>query len=195
VYSLLVLGITSVLVALVITPVIRDAAFALGWVDRPDGFRKSHSRPIPRVGGVAIVLAYVIAVAVLALLPLTANSRFREGIAAGLHLFPAVAIMFLTGLVDDIRGLSPFQKLTLQIVAAFLATAGGLRITHLGGHEMPVILSIGITVVWLVGCANAFNLTGWTAWRRARVSSPLPRCWLPHSCKGTSIWSTRRRRW
>jgi UDP-GlcNAc:undecaprenyl-phosphate/decaprenyl-phosphate GlcNAc-1-phosphate transferase len=155
VYSAVVLGVTSFIIALLATPAIRDFALALGCVDRPDGFRKSHPSPVPRIGGIPIVLAYLVAFGVLAVFP---PSPMWSGLADGIRLFPAVALVFVVGLVDDLRRLTPWQKLAGQAAASSLAIAGGLRITHLVGYEVPALLSVAATMIWLIGCANAFNL-------------------------------------
>ena len=104
------------------------------------------------------MLAYVAAIAALAALPIVPGSHFRIDLASGCRFIPAVAVMFLVGLVDDIRGLSAWQKLAGQLLASALAIAAGLRITSLVGHEAPAIVSVIVTLIWLVGCSNAFNL-------------------------------------
>ena len=60
-YSLLFLGVASFVLSLFLTPVVRNIFLALDVVDRPDQGRKLHSRPIVRVGGVAIALSYTLA--------------------------------------------------------------------------------------------------------------------------------------
>ncbi len=157
-YSLIVLVLTSFVIALLATPLVRDFAVAIGWVDVPDGVRKSHPSGIPRVGGIPIVFAYLAALATLAALPLTASSVFRSGFTDAFRLLPAAALIFLVGLADDLRTLSAWQKLAAQCLAAGLAIAAGLRITHLIDLQLPYVVSIAITMIWLVGCTNAFNL-------------------------------------
>ena len=157
-YPLVVLAVTSFIVALLATPLVRDCALALGWVDVPDGKRKAHRAAIPRVGGIPIVLAYGAALIMLAALPTNASMLFRSGFTDAFRLLPAAALVFLVGLADDIRDLSPWQKLGVEGVACALAIAAGLRITHIAGTELPYAVSIGLTALWLIGCANAFNL-------------------------------------
>ncbi len=74
------------------------------------------------------------------------------------RLAPAAVVMFGIGLVDDLRGLSPRQKFIGQLVAAVLAIWGGVLVTGFGAWQFPVWVAAPLTVVWVVGCANAFNL-------------------------------------
>src|SRR5262249_46304155 len=73
------------------------------------------------------------------------------------RVLPAALIVFATGLYDDVRGLKPYQKLLGLTVAAALACLGGLRIDSLADHDLGAF-GPPLTILWLVGCANAFNL-------------------------------------
>ena len=64
-YSIALLFVVAFVVALVVTPGVRDMFLRHGWVDWPDQMRKVHKHPIPRVGGIAIALGYLMAYAVL----------------------------------------------------------------------------------------------------------------------------------
>ena len=65
-FTLELVALTSFLLAYLLTPMVRNWFLRIGWVDRPDGNRKIHVEPIPRAGGIAIVLAYMGAYALLA---------------------------------------------------------------------------------------------------------------------------------
>jgi UDP-N-acetylmuramyl pentapeptide phosphotransferase/UDP-N-acetylglucosamine-1-phosphate transferase len=84
-YSLGVLAFTSFLLALVLTPLWRNLCRRWGWVDRPDGGRRLHRVPVPRVGGVPIFAAYLGALAVVVLSPLAGGDlrpgRLADGLA------------------------------------------------------------------------------------------------------------------
>jgi UDP-GlcNAc:undecaprenyl-phosphate GlcNAc-1-phosphate transferase len=67
-------------------------------------------------------------------------------------------LVFITGLVDDLVGLKPWQKLSGQVVAAVLAVSLGARITLFQGVEVSQWITIPLSVLWLIGCTNAFNL-------------------------------------
>jgi UDP-GlcNAc:undecaprenyl-phosphate GlcNAc-1-phosphate transferase len=157
-YTPLLLGIASFLLALILTPLVRNLVGGLGWFDLPDHARKLHSRPIPRVGGIPILVACGIPFALL-----TAFESVRPGpLAATLpmawRLVPAVVIVFAAGLIDDLIGLRPWQKLASQFGAAAVASSAGLGIGAAGGHPLAPWLGIPLTLLWLTACANAFNL-------------------------------------
>ena len=157
-YSLLLLGVVSFVVSLLLTPFIRNLFRHFGVVDQPDEPRKLHRHAVPRVGGVAIVLAYVLSFSLLLL------SRFSGGaIVSGALPFvwrmaPAAALIFFTGLLDDLIGLKPWQKLVGQVGAAVLAYWAGVQIGSIGGHPVEPWLDFPITLLWLVACTNAVNL-------------------------------------
>jgi UDP-GlcNAc:undecaprenyl-phosphate GlcNAc-1-phosphate transferase len=153
------IGAIAFLLAIVLTPFIRDAARSFGFVDHPDGSRKLHLRPVPRVGGVAIAASYLLAFGVLLVLPYgRLPFDVSSATSAALRLVPAAAIIFLTGLWDDLRGLKPWQKLAGQALAATVAFVMGFGIHSFRGFELDPWMGLLVTIVWLVGCANAVNL-------------------------------------
>jgi UDP-GlcNAc:undecaprenyl-phosphate GlcNAc-1-phosphate transferase len=107
-----------------------------GWLDRPDGMRKTHLVAVPPCGGSAVFL----------------------GLIAGQLFFPAVfmsfwcaaAIILATGIADDRLDLRPWQKLIPQAIAAGIVVAGS-------SQQLSPFAAAG-AVLWLVLCANAFNL-------------------------------------
>jgi UDP-GlcNAc:undecaprenyl-phosphate GlcNAc-1-phosphate transferase len=157
VYSLAFLTAVSFLLVSLITPVVRNTFSRLGFVDHPND-RKLHRHPIPRVGGVAILLAYALAYACLLLAHLRAGVKIWHGLQFVMQLAPAALIIFATGLIDDIRGLRPWQKLIGQVGAALLAYWAGVRVGNFAGHELVAWLELPLTVLWLVACTNAVNL-------------------------------------
>jgi UDP-GlcNAc:undecaprenyl-phosphate/decaprenyl-phosphate GlcNAc-1-phosphate transferase len=147
------------LFALVLSPLVRDFCRRLGLVDRPDQIRKMHREAVPRLGGVAIAFAYTLALAFVVVAPYRGlDLDIPRTLARGLALVPAAAVVFLTGLWDDIRGLRPWQKLSGQVIAAVLAYTAGFGIHVLRGQPLADWVSLPITVLWLVGCSNALNL-------------------------------------
>ena len=106
-YSLLVLGFISFALSLLLTPVCRNMARRLGWVDRPDSARKVHPNPIPRVGGIPIVLSCLGAFGLALVLPLAGGKIVHEGLPFAWKLMPAVCLVFAIGLLDDLIGLMP----------------------------------------------------------------------------------------
>jgi UDP-GlcNAc:undecaprenyl-phosphate/decaprenyl-phosphate GlcNAc-1-phosphate transferase len=145
--------------ALLLTPVVTRTSEALGLVDAPGG-RKVHSTSVPRVGGVAIVLA---AAATLATLILAGPSL---GVATPpftplISTIAAASLVFAVGLIDDFRPVRARLKIVVQIVAALAVMASGLLIERLTivGHTWQLgMLSWPVTLAWIVGLTNAFNL-------------------------------------
>ena len=148
----------SFLLCLLTTPVCRDLFKALNIVDRPDQLRKTHKGSIPRSGGLAIIVSYLGAIA-LAVIVLPQGSRLmshHDKMFIGLA--PAIALIFATGLVDDICGLKPKTKLAAQILAASWACWDGVRITAINDHLVASWWAVPLTVLWLIACTNAINL-------------------------------------
>ena len=155
------------LVTLVITPLVRRFALLRGLVDRPGG-RKVHERPIPRLGGAAIFLGVATAIA----LQILGELRFGWGgtfVSAGsietrtLGVIGGMTLIFLVGLYDDLKNLSPGAKFAGQLVAAGVVVASGLRIEYvgnpLGGGLIALgLVSIPITLIYIVGFTNVINL-------------------------------------
>jgi UDP-GlcNAc:undecaprenyl-phosphate/decaprenyl-phosphate GlcNAc-1-phosphate transferase len=156
-YVLLCLGLFGFLAALNVTPLVRDLAVRFGIVDHPDNRRKLHRQPIPRVGGIAILISYLLAFAATAFGFLDVHSVLPRGSMA-FGLLGAVVIVFFIGLLDDLIDLKPWQKLGGQVLAALAAYASGVQIHVFRGHPLEMWFSLPLTLIWLIGCTNAFNL-------------------------------------
>lgn len=117
-------------------------ALRTGFVDRPGGY-KGHAKATPYLGGFAVAAAIATTVLVFGL----ANSRF------GALLIWAV-VLFVVGTVDDKRNLSPFARLVIEAVGAAALWNYGLGWSVLGSDAA----NMALTVLWVVGLVNAFNL-------------------------------------
>ena len=145
----------AALVAVISTPVVRSLAFRMGAVDIPKDNRRMHDHPIPRMGGLAIFLGFILSV--LIFVPLTPELR---GMLLG-----SVVIVIL-GILDDIFALPALPKFFVQIGAALIAVLEGNRIEFLSNPNIFSSelfwelgsLAIPITVLWIVGITNAVNL-------------------------------------
>ena len=145
----------AAVVAFITTPVVRSLAFKVGAVDVPRDNRRMHKHPIPRMGGLAIFFGFILSV--LLFLPLTTQLR---GMLLG-----AVVIVIL-GIFDDIYALSAKLKFAVQIGAALIAVLMGNQIDYLSNPNIfssdPYwhlgVLSIPISVLWIVAITNAVNL-------------------------------------
>lgn len=153
--ALALFGLAAGLSALLL-PVVVWVYQRLGKLDHPDELRKLHATPIPRAGGVAIFAAFALAIGCLQLLPAGGNVVIDKYSGFLARLFPATAVIFLTGLVDDWLDLRPKYKLLGQFLAACLAYWAGIRLLPM--PESLEWLGFGMTVFWLILCANAFNL-------------------------------------
>lgn len=155
-YLLFLSGLTSFALSLVLTPVFRNLFQRLGLVDQPGGERKVHATPVPRIGGIPLILSLVIGLGLVRLLAPPWIQQEPFSLVWGL-LGPAV-LVFGLGLADDLYGLRPWQKLLGQTAAAVWAFYLGVHVTVVAKVDVWEWLSLPVTVFWLVLCMNAFNL-------------------------------------
>jgi UDP-GlcNAc:undecaprenyl-phosphate GlcNAc-1-phosphate transferase len=140
--------VVSVALAWALTPLMLKLALRRQILDVPDD-RKAHVSPVPYLGGVAIVVAFSMTVLVAGAL-----SARTDGVISLAWVLGAAVVLAIVGLADDLRGLNPFLRLGFEIAAGLVvyATDPGIAIPG------PRWLDIVITVVWVVGVTNAFNL-------------------------------------
>ena len=134
----------ALLLALYGVPVARRAALLFNIVDRPDGRLKHQVQPVPYFGGLAVYLAFLISLAL--------TFEFRQEV---LGLVLAGTLMVMLGLIDDFGVLSPMAKLIGQLIAVFVLIRSGIRIEI---AAFPDWLDILLTVMWMIGIINAFNI-------------------------------------
>jgi UDP-GlcNAc:undecaprenyl-phosphate GlcNAc-1-phosphate transferase len=152
---LLWLGFRAFIISLVLTPICRDVFRPYGIVDQPDAARKIHRYPIPRVGGLAIAISYLVAYV---LVRPEEGSPLAQQLSLVWKLLPGAALAFGIGLLDDLFNLRAWIKLLGQLAAASLACVGGVRILSIGGAPTDAWWNIPLTILWLLACMNAFNL-------------------------------------
>jgi len=127
------------------TPIARKLAPRLGVMDQPSA-RKIHTRPMPRLGGVAIYLAFILALLIF---------EDRHYISQLVGILTGATLISFCGIWDDRWGLRPLLKLGVgQPLAALILIASGVRVSFL--HH-PV-LNLLVTVFWVVGITSALNL-------------------------------------
>lgn len=154
--------IVSLLVAAVLTPMVCRWAHKHRWFDLPSEARKVHTRPIPRLGGLAVAAAFFAPLFGLAIyLNRISFLLYSDGQLFLAFCLGAFAILGL-GVYDDLAGASPKLKLAVQGAVAVGVWLAGFRIELLGnpfGDAFELgLLSLPLTTVWIIGVVNAVNL-------------------------------------
>jgi UDP-GlcNAc:undecaprenyl-phosphate GlcNAc-1-phosphate transferase len=126
------------------TPLMRRAALQLGIVDKPDGLLKKHDAAIPYLGGLAVFMAFLMAVGAF-------TDFSRE--ALGLLLSGSIALM--VGLIDDFGAMTPAQKLAGQTLASIVLIKSGIYIKL---QFLSPWVAIPLTIFWVVAVTNALNI-------------------------------------
>ena len=153
----------SLALSFIATREVRDLATRRGWVSPARGGRHVHQSPLPRLGGVAIFLAFSISLSMWLGLSLV-FPRLVAGLAPAmlLRIYVPACLIFCLGIYDDLHGAGPYLKFSVQAVAAIMLFAGGMRILDLplifGSHSLPLFVGLPLTVLWVVAVTNAFNL-------------------------------------
>jgi len=142
----------AVAIVAVLTPLVGRLAPRIGGLDEGGDRPRVHALPIPRIGGIAIVLG--ILVPAIALIDL--SDRYRA-------ILIGTALIAIVGLIDDIRGLSPRTKLLAVVAIALIPVIGsGLKFNHItlpliGDHDIGWV-GYPLTVLWIAFLANLINL-------------------------------------
>ncbi len=139
------------------TPLVRRMAYRIGAVDVPKDKRRVHKRPTPRIGGLAIVFGFMVAV-------LCFGGDFSKEF---LSIIAGVGILCILGVIDDCRALDAKIKFVVQIIAALVVVfVGDIRISVFSNPNvfseapfvvLPMWLSATVTVIWIVFMTNAVN--------------------------------------
>ena len=147
------LFVISYLLVGVLTPVMRRIAIATDVVDRPNSSHKSHKKPVPYLGGVAIIIGVITVSYTASLFSEFTSSTFWLATSV---LGPAL-LLGLIGLWDDIKNLPPLPRFLAQTFTGVF-TASILIITdNIGNPTGSAIFDSIITVVWIVGICNSIN--------------------------------------
>ena len=152
----------SVLLAIIITPIVIKLARRVKAVDRP-GVRTIHTRPVPRIGGVAVFLSAMFLIVIVLFLNNSIGKSFRNMQLQLIGLFCSATFIFLIGLVDDLKGLPARFKFLAELLAAGSLCFMGVRISSVKITEQWTLqlglLSYPLTILWIVGITNAVNLS------------------------------------
>lgn len=141
------------LISFIATPFAKKIAHMAGAIDVPKDDRRIHKKPIPRLGGLAIYIATV-----------TSTLIFMDKTSEMIGILAGGTIIAITGIADDIKPMSAKLKMLLQIVAAGVLIYSGIKIEIVTnpfsdiGYFSLGMLSVPITLLWIVGITNAVNL-------------------------------------
>ncbi len=140
----------AALVAFTTTPAVSVLAHKIGAIDVPRDARRMHKTPIPRIGGLAIFIGFAVATAV-----------FCELTPELIAIYVGGLIIIAVGIIDDVRAINAWLKLVAQVAVAFVAVSQGVVLEYVnffGTYIHFGVLSVPITVIWIVGLTNAINL-------------------------------------
>jgi UDP-GlcNAc:undecaprenyl-phosphate GlcNAc-1-phosphate transferase len=149
--------------SLFLTPVVRRLAQRFEWLDSGREARKIHQRPIPRLGGVAIFLSMLLALGSMPFIDNLVTQSLKAEWRQVCAVLISSTLVFLFGVFDDIHGSSAKWKFLAQVCAGLLLYSLGGRIEALslplvGSTQIPAVIGLLLTVLWVVGISNAFNL-------------------------------------
>ena len=156
--------IASLLLAIFLMPRIIYIATKNRFLDTPDNERKVHDRIITNLGGIGIYLGFIVvslfsSITLIKINELGSLPFFQNWY----YIVIATFILFITGVKDDLAGLSPFKKFVAQAVAAFIVVYfADIRLLSFHGifwiNELPYITSIIFSIIGIIFVTNAFNL-------------------------------------
>jgi len=136
----------SVLAACFLTPLCRVLALKLEILDRPN-WRKIHDQPTPLLGGVAVFIAFSVA--------LFLNNVFLPGMKS---LLLGATLIFVMGLIDDVKPIPALLKFILQVgISLLVIFMGDIHLTFFHHSTWAPFVNFPLTVLWMVGLTNAMN--------------------------------------
>ena len=152
--------VVSLTISLVTTFWVQKTAVARGLLVPPASDRHLHTKPLPRIGGVGIYLAFLFTVVVFCAAPRSGHQVFPLHMLIGFLV--ATCAIFLVGAYDDLRSLWPQSKLIFEFLAAVLVYFSGFGLHNVSlsvaSYPMGKPLGFALTVTWVLLITNAFNL-------------------------------------
>ena len=136
-----------------LTPVMRRLALKTNFVDQPNAQHKSHTEPIPYLGGVAIILG-ILGVTYAALLT---DENFQENFWIATSLFGPAILLGIVGLIDDKKALPPLPRFIAQSAAGIFTAFLIISTDTVGNPSGNWLLDALITIIWIVGICNSIN--------------------------------------
>lgn len=164
-FKLIYLTVLAATISFITTPLVKKIAYKVGAIDVPKDDRRVHNKPIPRLGGLAIFIGFILSFTIYCKINYIALNKGIYGVMIG------GAIIIVTGFLDDIKPISAKYKLLGQVLAACVLIASGIRIEYmtnffrlesisfLSGEQIHFgVIAIPITIFWVVGITNTVNL-------------------------------------
>ena len=146
------------LISLFLTKLLIKILPLIGFIDKPDSTRRIHTKPTPRGGGIAIIIAFYISVILFLLSPYSSEQYHFISYNKLFILTIPAAILIITGLIDDRYGMRARYKLIAQYSVGIICWSFGIRFSFFLGWELPIVISFILTVLWIVGFINAINI-------------------------------------
>ena len=151
--NFLLLGVTTFSIVGLLTPLVRRFALSHDVFDVPTESHKTHVKPVPYLGGVAIILGVIFVTYLVSILSsFTADTVFL----ASTILIPAL-IMGIIGLIDDLRKLKPWPRFLMQSIFGVVISLSLVMTETLGSPLGNVWIDVPLTSLWIVGITNAVN--------------------------------------
>ena len=147
------LFLTSYLLVGALTPLMRKIAIATDVVDRPNSAHKSHKKPVPYLGGVAIIIGVIFVSYSASLIADFTSDTFWLATSV---LGPAL-LLGLIGLWDDLKNLSPLPRFIAQSVAGIFTASILIATDNVGNPTGSTLFDSAITIFWVVGICNSIN--------------------------------------
>lgn len=144
--------VAAFLLNIILIPIIIKICKHFGWYDSQDD-RKIHTGNIPRLGGLGIVISFIVSVSIYFLF--FSESKNLNQI---LPIIIAGLIIFIFALLDDFFTFKPFFKLLFQIISSLIVILFDFRFKQICNYVLPTWLSYTITFFWMIGIINAYNL-------------------------------------
>jgi UDP-GlcNAc:undecaprenyl-phosphate GlcNAc-1-phosphate transferase len=152
----------AIVAGAVLTPLVRHLAHRFGALDHALTSRKLHGKPIPRLGGIAIVLAFYAPLVALFFANSEVGRRFYADPHKAAGLIAGGLAIAALGVYDDLRGANAKKKFLVQFAVAGFMYWAGFRIDHVANPFGPPIdlgwLGLPFTLLWVAGVINAMNL-------------------------------------
>jgi UDP-GlcNAc:undecaprenyl-phosphate GlcNAc-1-phosphate transferase len=156
---LIAASLLALALSLALTPLVRRLAIAVGAIDLP-GERKIHTLPVPRMGGIAVIVAVVTVISLIEIYGVPGLRPLPRITIAGLLL--GLLPILVVSIIDDIRPVRPLPKFAAHLSGAAIAVYFGIRldaVIHLFETDIAIgWLAVPISILWIAGLTSAFNI-------------------------------------